>query len=53
MMREEAISTIQDDLARDLYELAASHREEIPRLMEELDAHDIDTSVKLDNYERN
>ena len=51
-MSEEAIAAIQADLAHDLYELAASHREEITRLMEEFDAHDIDTSVKLDGYER-
>ena len=51
-MSEEAIIAVQEDLAHDLYELAASHREEITRLMEEFDAHDIDTSVKLDGYER-
>ena len=52
-MTEEDISTVQEDLAQDLYEQASSHREEITRLMEEFDAHDIDTSVKLDKYERN
>ena len=30
-MSEEAITAVQEDLARDLYELAASHREEITR----------------------
>ena len=47
------ISTVQEDLARDLYELAVSHREEVPRVMDEFDAHDIDTAAKQDNYERN
>ena len=51
-MTEEDISIVQEDLARDLYEMATSHREEITRVMEEFDAHDIDTSVKLDGYER-
>ena len=37
-MTEEAIFTVQ---------------EEITWLMDEFDAHDIDTSVKLDKYERN
>ena len=50
-MSEEAIIVVQDDLAHDLNELAASHREEITRLMQEFEAHDIDTSVKLDAYE--
>ena len=49
-MTDEAIEIIQEDLARVLYELAAIHREEITRLMEEFDAHDIDTSVCLDYY---
>ena len=49
-MAEEAISTVQGDLARDFYELAAS--EEITRLMHKFDAHDVNTSAKLDNYER-
>ena len=51
-MSQEAITAIHANLAHDLYELAASHREEITRLMEEFDAHEIDTSVKLDGYER-
>ena len=51
-MSEEAITVVQDDLSHDLNELAASHREEITRLMQEFEAHDIDTSLKLDSYER-
>ena len=48
-MSEEAMAVMQEDLAHDLYELETSHREEITRLMEEFDALDIDTSVKLDD----
>ena len=51
-MTNEAIATVQEDLARDLYELTAIHREEITHLMEEFDAHDIDMLVRLDGYER-
>ena len=49
---EEAMAAVQEDLAHYLYELAANHREEITRFMEEFHAHDIDTSIKLDDYER-
>ena len=35
-----------------MYELAVNHREQITRLMEEFDVHDIDTSVHFDGYER-
>ena len=52
-MTEAAISILQEDLAWDLYDLAASDREEIIQLMQELNVHDIDTSAKLDNLERN
>ena len=34
-----------------MYELAAIYWEEISQLMEEFDAHVIDTSVQLDGYE--
>ena len=51
-MIEDAISTVQEDIARDLYDMAASRREEITRLMQEFDKHDIDTSVQLDDYEQ-
>ena len=50
-MTEEAISTIQEDIAKDLYDMAACHREEIGRLMQEFDKHDIDTVVQLDAFE--
>ena len=51
-MSKEAIKAVQEDLARDLYELAACYREEITHVMEEFDAHDIDSSVRLHGYER-
>ena len=51
-MNDDAITIIQEDLAHDMYNLAASHREEIIRLMEDYDAHEIDTPARLDAYER-
>ena len=50
-MSEEAISTIQEDIAKDLYEMAACHREELSRMMQEFDKHNIDTVVQFDAYE--
>ena len=50
-MDNAAITTIQEDLVRDMYELVASYREEITHLMEEYDNHQIDTVVQLDVYE--
>ena len=50
-MTEEAISTVQEDIAKDLYDMAACHRKEIGRLMQEFDKHDIDTAVQLDAFE--
>ena len=50
-MTEEAISTVQEDIAKDLYEIAACHREEVSRIMQEFDKHDVDTVVQLDNLE--
>ena len=44
-MTKEAISTVQEEIARDLYEMAAANREEISQLMQEFDKHEIDTSV--------
>ena len=44
-MTEEAISTVQEDIAKDLYDLAACHREEITHIMQEFDKHDVDTTV--------
>ena len=48
----EAISIVQEDIARDLYDRVASHQEEITRLIQEFDKHEIDTSVHLDAYEQ-
>ena len=50
-MTEEAMSTVQEDIAKDLYEIAACHREEVSRIMQEFDKHDVDTVVQLDNLE--
>ena len=50
-MTEEAISMVQEDIAKDLYDMATCHREEVSRLMQEFDKHEIDASVQLDAYE--
>ena len=50
-MIEEAISTIQEDIAKDLTEIAACHQEEITRIMQEFDKHDIETAVQFEAYE--
>ena len=50
-MTKEAISTIQEDIAKDLSEIAACHQEEVNRLMQEFDKHDIDTAVQFEAYE--
>ena len=44
-MTKEAISIIQEDIARDLFEIAACDQEEVNRLMQEFDKHGIDTNV--------
>ena len=48
-MKEEAICTIQEDIAKDLSDIAACHQEEVNRLMQEIDKHDIDTVVQFKN----
>ena len=50
-MSEEAIATVQEDIAKDIYEIAAFYKEEINRIMQEFDKHDVDTSVQLDHIE--
>ena len=49
-MIEEAISTIQEDIAKDLSEIAAYHQEEVNRLIQEFDKHGIETSVQFEAY---
>ena len=36
-MSEETIATIQEDIAKDIYEIAAFYKEEINRIMQEFD----------------
>ena len=48
-MSDEAISTVQEDIAKDLYEMAAYHKEEASRIMQEFDKHDVKTSIHLHN----
>ena len=50
-MMEEAISTVQEDIAKDLYDIATCHQEEVNRLMQEFDKHEIDTAIQLEAYE--
>ena len=50
-MTEEAISTIQEDIAKDFSDIAACHQEEVNRLMQEFDKHDIDIVVQFEAYE--
>ena len=47
-MTEEAISTIQEDIAKDLSDITACHQEEVNRLMQEFDKHDIDTTIQFE-----
>ena len=51
-MDEATITTIQEKLAKDLYELSTSHREEIAKLMEDYDNHHMATIMQIDAYER-
>ena len=44
-MSDEA--TVQEDIAKDLYNMAAYFREEVNRLMQEFDKHDVNTHVEL------
>ena len=50
-MSEEAIAIVQEDIAKDICEIAAFYKEEINMIMQEFDKHDVDTSVQLDNLE--
>ena len=44
-MSEEVISIVREDIAKDLYEMDACHREEVSRIMQEFDKHDVGTTV--------
>ena len=50
-MTEEAISTIQEDIAKDLSDITTCHHEEINRLMQEFDKHDIKMAFQFEAYE--
>ena len=47
-MSQDAIDTVQEGISKDFYEIAAFYKEEINRIMQEFDKHDIDTTVQLD-----
>ena len=50
-MSQNELDTVQEEIAKDIYEIAAFYKEEINRIMQEFDKHDIDTSVQLDHVE--
>ena len=50
-MTEDAISTIKEDIAKNLSDIAACHQEEVNRLMQEFDKHEVDMAVQLEAYE--
>ena len=50
-MAQKDIDTIHEDIIKDMDEIAAFYREEIQRIMQEFDKHDIGTSVQLDKIE--
>ena len=49
---EESITTVQDELANDIYELTTRHKEEINKLLEEFDDQQIANTLELDAYEK-
>ena len=50
-MAQKDIDSIQEDIMKDMDEIAAFYKEEIQRIMQEFDKHDIGTSVQLDKIE--
>ena len=50
-MSQNDIDTVQEEITKDIYEIAAFYKEDINRIMQEFDKHDIDTSVQLDKVE--
>ena len=51
-MDEAAITTVQDELANDIYELSTCHKDEITKLLEEYDDLQIVVAVELDAYKK-
>ena len=45
------MTTVHEDIAKNLYDMATYLREEVNRIMQKFDKHDVDTSVQLDNIE--
>mgnify|MGYP000656835513 CR=1 FL=1 len=48
---ETSINTAWEELANDIYELATKHMEEINKMLDEFEDHQIATAVQLDAYE--
>ena len=51
-MDEASITTIQDELAADIYELTTCRKKEINKLLEEYDDQQITLTLELEAYER-
>ena len=50
-MAQKDIDTVHEDITKDIDEIAGFYKEEIHRIMQEFDKHDIRTSVHLDKIE--
>ena len=50
-MDETNVNMIREELANDIYELATKHMEEINKMLDEFEDHQIATAVQLDAYE--
>ena len=51
-MDETSMTTVREELANDIYELTAQHREEINKMLDEFEDQQIATAVQLDAYEK-
>ena len=51
-MDEASITTVQDKLENDIYELTTRHKEEINKLLEEYDDQQIAVALELGAYKK-
>ena len=49
-MDEASITTVQDELAKDIYELTTHHEDEINKMLKEFDDQQITIALELDAY---
>ena len=52
-MDEASITTVQDELAKDIYELTTHHEDEINKMLKEFDDQQITIAVELDAMKKN